>query len=337
MTDDFGDGLVTRVSDDQPELFFDRFVFNLHPTDAVVPSLVFGYGIHPRRDVVDGFVITSLATEQRNLRFSSELTATGGAGAGPFRFEVVEPMLEWALSLADNPTGVAFGLTWRARTPAWTGRVGVTTGGVETAAFDHLFQSGRYDGWLRVDGVERDVTGWWGQRDRSRGVRTMAGGQGLHLWVQAQLPDVSIGFLLVEGRDHSRLLLEGAVMHEDGVLDPITDVRHRLVFDDGLDLRGGALHVTTARGATYLLDCDASARGGYLAGGGYGGHHGRSLGVDHVEHDAYPLDGSVSPRTLDSALVDRLTVFGCQGERGSGIFEFAHSRSSSYAYLPSLG
>ena len=281
-------------------------------------------------------MVTSLATEQRNLRFSSELSATHGDGAGPFRFEVVEPMREWHLGLSDNPTGISFDVTWRARAPAWTGRVGVTTDGLETAAFDHLFQSGRYDGWLRVDDHEHDVAGWWGQRDRSRGVRTMAGGQGLHLWVQAQLPDVSVGFLLVEGRDHRRLLLKGAVMHEGGGLDPITDVRHDLVFDDGLDLRGGALDVRTERGATYLLDCDASARGGYLAGGGYGGHHGRSLGVDHVEHDVYPLDGSVSPRTLDSALVDRQSTFSFGGEHGSGILEFAHSRSPRFSYRPSL-
>ena len=73
-----------------------------------------------------------------------------------------------------------------------------------------------------------------------------------------------------------------------------------------------------------------------ISGGGYGGHHGIQHGVDHVEHDRYPLDGSVSPRTLDSALVDRATAFECEGATGWGILEFAHSRSGSYTYTPSL-
>ena len=33
--------------------------------------------------------------------------------------------------------------------------------------------------------------------EQAGGVRTMAGGQGLHIWYQAQFPDFSIGFLMV--------------------------------------------------------------------------------------------------------------------------------------------
>jgi len=73
-----------------------------------------------------------------------------------------------------------------------------------------------------------------------------------------------------------------------------------------------------------------------MAGGGYGGHHGKPRGKNHLEHDVYPLDGSVNQRTLDSSLTDRLAAFGWDGTPGLGIFEFALSRSSSYAYRPSL-
>jgi hypothetical protein len=335
--DDFGDDLVGPDGPERHERFFDRFVFNLHPhDDATSPSLVFGHGLYPARNVADGFVVARLPEEQRNLRWSTELGASDWRGAGPFHFEVTVPMEEWHLRLADNPSGIAFDLRWRCRTPAWAGQVGVDNASGGSTAFDHLFQSGRYDGWLGIDGEKQDVTGWWGQRDRSRGVRTMSGGQGLHVWFQAQLPTMSVGFLLVQGRDHSRLLLEGAVMHEDGTLDDITDVRHSLEFTDGLDLRGGQVRVTTAAGRTYVIDCDSSAPGGYLAGGGYGGHHGKALGVEHVEHDRYPLDGTVTPISLDTPLTDRQTVFRCDGEQGSGIFEFAHSRSPLYTYAPTL-
>lgn len=245
-------------------------------------------------------------------------------------------MKTWHVRLTPNPTGVEFDLTWRARAPAWFGKVGVKQGEATTAAFDHLFQSGFYEGSLSIDGEARQVEGWYGQRDRSRGERTMSGGQGLHIWYQAQFPDRSVGFLLVEDRNQRRLLLEGAAMHVDGALDTIIDVRHDLEFDDQLDLVRGRVEVRTEGGERYLIDADGSAGGGYMAGGGYGGHHGKPMGRDHAEFDVYPLDGSVSPRTLDTSLTDRLAWFTCDGERGLGIFEFALTRSRSYSYTPTL-
>jgi hypothetical protein len=329
----FNDELVGPGTPDLPERFFDRFVFNLHPTDATAPSILFGLGIYPPKDTVDGFVVFTNESEQRNVRFSTELSATDWSSAGPFSWEVVEPMKTWHVALAPNPTGVEFDLTWRARAPAWFGRVGVEN----TASFDHLFQSGFYDGTLTIDGTTQQIEGWYGQRDRSRGVRTMSGGQGLHIWYQAQFEDRSVGFILVEDREHGRLLLEGGVMHVDGPVDTIVDVGHDLTFDENLDLVGGRVNVTTESGATYAIDSDARAGGGYMAGAGYGGHHGKPVGRDHVEHDVYPLDGSVSPRTVDTSLTDRLAAFTWDGKPGLGIFEFALTRSSSYTYEPTPG
>lgn len=181
MSDPFRDDLVASPTKGMPEGRFDRFVFNLRPTDSVAPSLVFGLGAYPVRDVVDGFVVATIGDAQRNLRFSTEIAGTDGHEVGPFSFSVPEPMRQWHLAPGDNPTGVTLDLTWTARTPAWTGGVAVTNADGSATSFDHLFQSGRYAGTLTIDGVETDVDGWWGQRDRSRGVRTMAGGQGLHV------------------------------------------------------------------------------------------------------------------------------------------------------------
>ncbi|MFF3572692.1 DUF7064 domain-containing protein [Nocardia jiangxiensis] len=332
----FHDPLVGPEVSDLPSGFFDRLMFNLHPADALAPSVIMGFGIYPAKDTADGFVVVSGESEQRNLRFSTLLSATNRDGAGPFRFEVVKPNELWRLHLGPNEIDAEFDLTWHARTPAWFGEVAVTNTSSERTSFDHLFQSGRYEGTLRVGDRRYDVDNWYGQRDRSRGVRTMSGGQGLHIWYQAQFPDFSIGFLLVETRAQERILLEGAVMHESGVLDPITDVRHALVFTPDLDLVEGDVAVETAAGERYVVHADGRARGGYMAGAGYGGHHGVSAGVDHIESDRYALDGSVSPRSLDSALTDRLCTFTLGDVRGSGIFEFASTRSSKYRYRPSL-
>ena len=340
MTVPFPDVLVAAGTPGLPDRFFDRFVFNLHAADGPDPYVIFGLGIYPARDVIDGFAIVVTGTEQRNLRLSDELSTTrrttAGGTLGPLTWDVPAPMRTWRAALGPNPAGLEFDLSWRARTLAWTGDVSVTNTDGGASSFAHLFQSGRYEGVLRIDGQEVRVDGWYGQRDRSRGVRTMTGGQGLHLWVQAQFPDRSVGFLTAESRDHQRLLLEGAVMHEDGRLDPVTDVRHDLRFDDGLDLRGGIVEVVTQAGAVYLISADAAARGGYMSGGGYGGQHGRPMGRGHLEHDAYPLDGSVTPRVLGTALTDRLTTFTWDGTPGRGIFEFALTRSPSYRYHPTM-
>jgi hypothetical protein len=336
--DGFGDRLVSNDDPSLHERFFDRFVFNLHPPAGgpTEPSILFGYGVHPRKDVADGFLVVTAEGEQRNVRFSTEFSATGDVGAGPFSYDVVAPMRAWRVAFGPNPTGVELDLVWRATAPAWHGAVDVEQSGVVTAAFDHLFQPGRYEGKLTLDGQAVAVDGWWGVRDRSRGFRTMSGGQGLHLWYQAEFEDRTIGFLLVEGRDHSRLLLEGGVMlTAEDLVDPIVDVGHNLEFDDNLDLVGGSVTVLTASGATYEVEADARAGGGYMAGAGYGGHHGKALGRDHVEHDVYRLDGSVTPKTVDTSLTDRLAAFSWDGRPGIGIFEFALTRSSRYAYAPS--
>ena len=332
----FHDELVPADTPGLPERFFDRFVFNLHRRDALVPSVLVGVGIYPPKDTIDGFAILCTGTEQRNVRFGSLLSATDGTSAGPLRWSVLEPMQTWHLTLGPNPTGLEFDVTWRARTPAWSGEVTVTNQDGASSSFEHLFQSGLYDGRLSIDGVAQEVAGWYGQRDRSRGVRTMSGGQGLHIWYQAQFPDRSIGFLLVENREGGRLLLEGAVMPTDGELDTIVDVRHDLAFDDSLDLQSGTVEVTTKAGLVYLIRTTATAGGAFMAGGGYGGHHGRAVERDHLEHDIYPLDGSVSPRTLDSSLTDKLAAFSWNGTPGIGIFEFALTRSPSYTYRPTL-
>jgi hypothetical protein len=48
----------------------------------------------------------------------------------------------------------------------------------------------------------------------------------------------------------------------------------------------------------------------------------------------YPLDGSVNPRTVDTSLTDRLASFDWNGNPGTGIFEFALTRSSSCTCKP---
>ena len=76
----FHDELVEPGAQGLSDRFFDRFVFNMHPRDQSYPSVIFGFGSYPTADTADGFVLLSTEARQRNLRFSTELSATDGAG-----------------------------------------------------------------------------------------------------------------------------------------------------------------------------------------------------------------------------------------------------------------
>lgn len=108
----FDDPLITAADTGLPEEFFDRFVVNVHRQDLVVPSIIVGVGLHPARNTVDGFAIVSTTTEQRNVRFATELSAGGWTSCGPFSWEFVEPNASWQLTLADNPTAMSFDLVF---------------------------------------------------------------------------------------------------------------------------------------------------------------------------------------------------------------------------------
>ncbi|MFT4262229.1 MAG: hypothetical protein QM572_02510 [Nocardioides sp.] len=329
------DELVTGLPAGAGPDFFDRFYFNLHPASAPTPLIMVGAGVYPGRGLTDGYVIVVREKLQSNLRFST--TAPGPVtGVGPLAWSTAEPLSTWSLRLGANPLGVELDVTWTARTSPWrTEDIVVDNGRGGRSDFSHFFQSGSYSGRIVVDGTEVDASTWLGQRDRSRGVRVVAGGQGLHLWVQAQFADRSVAFIMDEDRAYQRRLLDGAVLWTDGSADPITDVRHTLSFDDGLDLTSGELAIRTASGDAFTLHVDGSAGGGFLSGGGYGGWHGQHHGTNALEHDDFPLDGTVTPRNLDMPLTDRPAAFRIGDEAGTGVFEFAVTRSPSYRYRAS--
>lgn len=328
------DALVDTHPAGADPAFFDRFYFNLHGTDPT-PLVMIGGGVYPAAEVVDGYVIVVDGGVQHNLRFSD--VGPPRDHVGPLAWRTVEPLRTWTISIDENPLGLELDVTWNARTAPWrTDDIVVDNGRGGSSRFTHFFQSGTYDGTLTWAGRTHRVDGWVGQRDRSRGVRAVAGGQGMHLWVQAQFTDLTVAFIADETRAHEMYLCDGAVLHTDGAVDPIVDVRHDLDLDDGLDLRRGRLVVTTASGRVLDIGADGSAGGGFLSGGGYGGWHGKARGHDHLEHDTFLLDGSVSPRTLDMPLTDRPTRFTLDGETGAGILEFAVTRSPTYTYRPSL-
>jgi len=328
--------------------WFDRFYFNAH-SGAATPYLLVGAGVYPAEGRADGYAVAVTDTEQINLRTASTTAAaTTPDTIGPLSWTVLEPLREWRLRLEPNPSGLAFELHWTARTAPWECRpITLDDGRGQVMTFDHAFQSGRYRGWLEVDGRRAEVTGWTGQRDRSRGRRMATARQGLHLWVQAQFADECVAFLYDLDRANQPTLLDGAILSNtapgaapNGGVDPIVALGHSLAFDEHLETTGGRLDVRTESGRRLTLAVDARAsRGGFLGGAGYGGWHGADHGPAHLEHDRWDLrDPELVPRALRYPLTDRLAAFtrheDGRTEHGAGIFEFAHSRSPAYRYRP---
>lgn len=332
------DLILHHAPPDAPDGYFDRFYFNLHGPE--LPMLLIGGGVYPNRDLVDGYVVVVDGTGQRNLRMSTDLDPGEPQRLGAMRWEVLAPYEAWRLTLDDSPIGIRFDLTWQARTPPWMCQpIRLGADATHDSNFSHFFQSGCYTGTLTIDGTTYDVSGWWGQRDRSRGTRPAALRQGLHLWVQAQFADHCVGVMADFDRDGRPALVDGAVMHTDGRLDPIIEVQHDLSFDTDLDTAGGRLLIATRSGRRRVIDVDAGQfPGGYMAGAGYGGWHGVPRGPGYHEAEMW-AHSSVNPSSLGSSMVDRLSRYVAHGESpvdGTGVFEFAHTRSSSFRYRPTL-
>ena len=309
---------------------FDRVYFNLHGTARLDGYFVLGIGTYPPTATADAYLVMVPGgqTVQRNLRMSTELDPATLGRIAALQWEVLEPHGAWHLQLDPNPSGVEFDLTWRARSSTLVIPHYETT----ESAYAHLFQSGRYSGSITVDGKRIDVTGWHGQRDRSKGRRRTHDRLGMHLWIQAQLPGECIGFLYNEDRQGRASHFEGASMREDGALDPIVTLAHALEFNASYEFQGGHFMLGFASGAQRRLDVTSTGRGILMQGAGYNGWHGVARGRDRVEFEEWPLDGSRSPRSLELGITDALCEFHCDGVRGTGISEYALTRSSAYAY-----
>lgn len=329
------DQLLQAGDPDLPGGWFDRFYFNMHDREGHV-AIFCGAGIYPQAGVRDGWAIAVRAGIQTNLRFSDALESLPVERVGPLTFESREPSV-WRLVLDPNPSGIEIDAIWRARLETFDYRPLVFSDGHGGQTdFDHLVQSGTWTGTATIDGDRFDITGWWGQRDRSRGVRSVHARQGLHLWVQPQFDDLHMSLMYDEDRAGRTTLCDGLVMHADGRREPVVEILHDLSVGEDLEVAGGQLRVVTDV-ATYDLDAAMNPRGGgYLAGGGYDGRHGQWVGTDHVATERWDC-AAISLRAMGTPLTDRVATFACEWRRGTGVFETALSRSPSYAYRPTLG
>ena len=154
--------------------FYDRFFFNGYTPDGEVFFAV-AFGLYPQLDVMDGAFCILKDGKQHNVRVSRKMNADRSMLAvGPLSIEIVNPLKETRIRLADNDSGIVCDLICHARhepieEPRFTRRIG-------TRAFmdyTRLTQNVSWSGEIRVDGetIRFDASEVFGTRDRSWGVR----------------------------------------------------------------------------------------------------------------------------------------------------------------------
>lgn len=245
---------------------YDRTWFNGYAPDG---SYYFGIGmaIYPHRGILDcAFSVVQPGQRQHcfygSRRAPLERTEMQ---VGPFRIEVLEPMLRTRVTLEDNASGISCELVFSARTGAiqenrqtlWNG----TRRGMDATRFD---QFGRWSGWIKhPEGsirVEEAVCN--GTKDRSWGVRGVGepetGGapattmpSAFFLWAPLFWEDHVSHAIFFDGPRGEALVREGIVAplfsSESAVPPPaeasderMATARHRVSYHPGTRLASSA-------------------------------------------------------------------------------------------------
>ena len=229
----------------------------------------------------------------------------------PVWIEVVEPRRVVRLCVAESPTNpVSLDLTFTARTEPYQLRRGTMLAGHDVIWDQtHMIQSGWWNGTVTRDGITREVSRWWGQRDHSWGVRVHDRCP-MWMWLAIQLPEGMLGVWCWELPNGARVYTDGCFAPADmSEPTPVTDFRHDLHWIDGLGREASyERHGSSVRGLSGT--CTAQ-----LADG-------RSIEVDVNGRWAQRYDAfkQGAPDSLGGGLME-CQVTSSDGQRGTGIVE----------------
>lgn len=303
-----------RVPGTTDHRFYDRHWFEAISPDGAVMMLA-GMGVYKNMGVGDGFLVVQHDRQQVNVRVSRPLGNDLESRVGPLAIEVIEPFQRLRVSLEPGDHPIAADLLWTSTFPPYleAPHVTVEDGRVvqDTSRYD---QTGRWSGWIELDGERYACDHWWGIRDHSWGVRPDVGGfepahghpsrsSMLWLWTFATTAELACHF---QQRENSR----GELLHFDGRVfftpesgrDPvrIERVEHDIEFIEGTrDWRTLVYHLFLADGDKLTLKATALQSAWAYRGTGYESGYSDSRGVgvprgDLIETDR--LDLSVPGR-----------------------------------------
>ena len=239
---------------------YDRFWFNGYTDDGTL-YLGIGSARYPNLGIQDcgltaihDGVQYAFHASRRMPDDPSDMTV------GPFRIQILEPMRRLRVVLEDNDTGIGAELEWTPRTASFAEDYqlldrSLINSHMEATRFN---QFGRWTGEIRLPhatlAVEPDRV--WGTKDRSWGIRPLAGGDPrgapaapaqhslFFLWAPLNFDDLGFHYQLFEDSEGRPVASVGALMPTydrlddlPGIEDPATrhmrSHEHRLQFDEG--------------------------------------------------------------------------------------------------------
>jgi hypothetical protein len=158
---------IAHAMDGHPNAY-DRFWFNGY-TDTEYFAVALG--LYPNRGVIDAAFAHTDGATQRSV-FAGDLLSGRPTSVGPVRVEIVEPMRVNRIVVDAPDQGLLAELTYRSRTSAFEeARQTMHDGPRIFMDVTRATQLGTWDGWIEVAGRRVDVSGWFGTKDRSWGVR----------------------------------------------------------------------------------------------------------------------------------------------------------------------
>lgn len=318
----------------------DRCYFFAHSPDGT-QLVTNGFGNNPNQGAGAGYGKVALA-DGRHVDLLVGRPIAGDrerAGAGPMRWTCVEPLRHWRLDLAPNPSGVAWEMHYTPRAPMWEMLpMHVEVDGRVIVDMYHMKESGRWTGWVEVDGERISIDGWPGGRDRTFGVR-VADEIDFWLWLDIGFEDRAIQAWVIEAHDGSVHYVDGGITHVDGRLSKrFVRIEHDIAFDgDRKRPARAGLVFTDEDGATYEVDVVAEHQhvnayyGQPLPGAGY-----EDLGGgEYLVHFAWDSRDREQLAALEdrSMSVDQLMRFELDGTAGHGIFEILSGGRGHARYL----
>lgn len=327
--------------------FTERYWFTAHPVDGTPLLLDLGLGYYPNRGVMDAFAGVTVGRRQHNFRASRRLGANPlESRVGPLAIQVLAGQERFRLTLADNASGISFDIEFQASFPAAQEKQSRRERkGVVEEDLARVAQLGRYEGWLVVDGQRHALTPatWWGQRDRSWGIRSemrtdrdkppvQTHANFFWTWSMFQCEDVGVSIFMKEREPGAPYYLSGAEFTRaaDGTVRKREAVgaRHDIDWADdplGQTIARATLTLDFEDGPPRVLQLEGTPTRFYLKGGLYGGfggwNHGDDRGDYHEGHDVWDLDDAAT-RAKARTLGDHVMRVSTDGRTGWGIAEY---------------
>lgn len=325
--------------------FYDRHFFTGHACSEEIYFML-GVGNYPNLSVCDAFVSISYGDKQYAVRASRELgpDRANTENIGPFSLTVIEGLKTIRVTAGENEHDISFDLTWHSESAPIEEPVTLTRSfNRVTEHLTRFVQTGRWSGWIEVAGdrLKVDPETWWGQRDRSWGVRDLdmepepAGFHDAHdagwrdpfalwIWSPMQFPESTLHFNIAEQSDGQQTLstVRQSLASEDGWFE-LTDPGHDLQFKPGTReiVAGSQVSFADRDGQRRVVTVTPLRKAFLNAGTGYGApddwRHGMYKGPSWVDGKVYDL----SDPDLGE-FYQMLCRFEIDGVVGYGVFDY---------------